>query len=213
MLRRFEPTLVHVETGAWDFPPPVDFAMLHRAPHGPHAGTFNGCWGMSFSLGHRLLARHGYRIIGATGHDLLAVHASGVHLFADRPADVWYWYEFASDAHDFTHWHAGDGVDAHGGRRHAQSPADFAGSGLGLYTRTRTQQRQWTRRMRTINERMLAIAQRVALECRANQWLLAVGDRCCAHEWNVTRECSCALSDLWPSLPGAGASPQWAARP
>ena len=248
MLRHFEPLVVHVES-MWDLPPPIAFGLLKLAPRGPRAGSFNGCWGMSISLADVIFSRSGYRIVGGTSHDLLAVHPRVLDVFRDRPSDVFFWYEFFMDAKRFSHWSGGDREyrATHLTPRLPilKTPQLLLGPQLGLYrpspsepasrspapTPNRSQEKQGReggntqgtqgardsqvanpplvltarerqvtvprptapRRVRSIDATMHAIAQRIKAECRGNQWLLAVGDRCCALQWNVTADCVCDL--------------------
>jgi hypothetical protein len=254
MLRHFEPLVVHVES-VWDLPPPIAFGLLKLAPRGPQAGSFNGCWGMSIALADVLFSRSGYRIVGGTSHDLLAVHLRVADVFRDRPSDVFFWYEFFIDAKRFSHWSGGDREyrASHLAPRLPilKSPQLLLGPQLGLYRPSSGEPASWlpgrkpaitprsgsrekqvaeggntegalpagsspdanlsltlTARerqvtvprptaspslVRSIDTTMRALAQRIQAECRGNQWLLAVGDRCCTAQWNVTADCLCDL--------------------
>jgi hypothetical protein len=214
ILRRFRPLAVYAEI-VWDFPPPIDFALVRVGPPADfHPGT-RGCFGMSLHMAHRVLARHGYRIAGAGALNVLAVAPALAHAAAAVPSDPWFWFQFISDGFANTHYYAPAGWPALEGQRlskirrrsikteHARSPLRAFGTNVSLYESVRQtagydgfDSRRTYLPIRTMDGRMRALALMIGEGCRSQgaTYLLAVGDRCCAPQWvGDDPRCVCSL--------------------
>jgi hypothetical protein len=197
VLREFKPYVVYSEI-MWDFAPPVEFTLVkvENESFNPFTG---GCFGMSLSMAHHILQRNGYRLIEAAHANIMAVHKDVAHLFLDRPADPWFWFQFVKSGLYHSHW-LGEG------RAHADknSPLSLYGEGLGLYTEVSRTDGHDNFAMppvgiRSMDATMRKIAERVQTGCdisgRGIKYMLAVGDRCCAPQWGKLTNCVCQFPE------------------
>jgi len=193
VLRAFKPYVVYSEI-MWDFAPPVEFTLVQvdDASFNPFTG---GCFGMSLSTAHHILQRNGYRLIEAAHANIMAVHKDVAHLFLDRPADPWFWFQFVKSGLYHSHW-LGQGKD----EADKNSPLSLYGEGYGLYTEVSRTDGHDNFAMppvgiRSMDDTMRKIAERVQTGCdisgKGIKYMLAVGDRCCAPQWGDMTNCVC----------------------
>lgn len=195
VLREYKPYVVYSEI-MWDFAPPVEFTLVRvEGAFNPFTG---GCFGMSIAMADHILRRNGYRLIEAAHANIIAVHEDVAHLFSDRPQDPWFWFQFVKDGLYHSHWMGG-------GLKHAvqNSPLSLYGQGLGLYKEVqRTDGRDNFEKppvgIRSMDFHMGRIARRVQNGCKISgkvQYMLAVGDRCCAPQWGPLDGCVCEFPE------------------
>ena len=72
----YRPLVIYSEI-MWDFPPPIDFAVIENAR------PDQGCFGMSLSMVQRILKKHGYTLVEAAHANVMAVQDRDAHLFVD----------------------------------------------------------------------------------------------------------------------------------
>lgn len=186
----YRPKIVFAEL-AFDWPPPLDFGCVGNCMTG------RGCFGVSINLLHRVLQRHGYRIIYAANNNALAIHPDLLSLpeFKDMPYDPWHHYQFVKSPLYHSHWSAPPTMLHPGIRNNVNSPFLQLGSELGLYSELLRSDGVTDKkpRMRTVDRTMRAVAAKVKYACKDATYMLAIGDRCCAPQWGVENNCVCSL--------------------
>ena len=191
----YRPLVIYSEI-MWDFPPPIDFAVIENAR------PDQGCFGMSLSMVQRILKKHGYTLVEAAHANVMAVQDRDAHLFVDRPHDEWYWFSLVKSAKGHTHWKKAPGKQHSPATVHKGDPpiVDLAFSGLfspvnPFYVGGDNFVKPPVP-VRTIDKTMHAVAAAVARGCGVHNstYLLAVGDRCCAPQWGHLPRCICSFA-------------------
>ena len=141
---------------------------------------------MSLNMAHRILQSHNYVLIEASFVNILAVPRDVGHLFDDRPHDPYFWYQTVKSPRKHHHY--------------MKYGSPFEESVQGMYSELQAVEGKDNfgkpvEQMRTIDETMRKVAKKVSLACdeMGQPYLLAVGDRCCAPQWGVSKKCVCEI--------------------